>query len=545
MFCENCGQQIPDGSTFCSNCGAPAGKPAQEMPVEQQPVEQPVEQQPVEQPVQEQAPFDPQDQFNASAQQYEPAPAAPKQPVSPKTKKIIMFSAIGAGALAVILVALFVFIIPAISNANKLSLADYCTVQFDGIDYDKSSESSSEADKAEKKLTDGKLSGYITWDTAKFAKDADIPEDKASSILGDFKDCFNADYFINGEEYYSNRFEDLGKDDTVKVTFKYDDSDSSDSAYGELISKAAKQAAEKKFDELEKTYGVKFKRETTSHEFKLNDVLDEQGIALKGITEVKLLDYIKSENLITNSDDLSGDVTVSVKEFEFTESGYKFTHADSSSYVYIYENDNEIGDVRLEFDNEYYLKNGDTVKLTLDEYSVSSMLNKGIKLTGDPVSYTVKAEEPTTEAETTEPTTVPASTGATEATGTTSEVKGMSLAEAQKNAEGLKDFALANLEKQDSKITAGDKVTVKNIYYCDKPTSDYRRIVFIYQDETAKFFRAVEINPEYLSVENGKVVSSSDYFSKSREADTLEQAVENCWYLSKNYSKFYTNTKIL
>ena len=151
MFCENCGQQIPDGSTFCSNCGAPAGKPAQEMPVEQQPVEQPVEQQPVEQPVQEQAPFDPQDQFNASAQQYEPAPAAPKQPVSPKTKKIIMFSAIGAGALAVILVALFVFIIPAISNANKLSLADYCTVQFDGIDYDKSSESSSEADKAEKK----------------------------------------------------------------------------------------------------------------------------------------------------------------------------------------------------------------------------------------------------------------------------------------------------------------------------------------------------------------------------------------------------------
>ena len=209
--------------------------------------------------------------------------------------------------------------------------------------------------------------------------------------------------------------------------------------------------------------------------------------------------------------------------------------------MYIYENDNEIGDVRLEFDNEYYLKNGDTVKLTLDEYSVSSMLDKGIKLTGDPVSYTVKAEEPTTEAETT----VPASTGATEATGTTAEVKGMSLDEAKKNAEGLKDFALANLEKQDSKITKGDKITVKNIYYCDKPTSDYRRIVFIYQDETAKFFRAVEINPEYLSVENGKVVSSSDYFSKSKEADTLEKAVENCWYLSKNYSKFYTNTKIL
>lgn len=535
MYCENCGQQIPDGSTFCSNCGAPAGQPAQ--------------QQPVEQPVQEQAPFDPQDQFNATAQQYEPAaPAAPKQPMSPKTKKIIMFSAIGAGALAVILVALFVFIIPAINNANKRSLADYCTVQFYGIDYDNSSESSnSEADKQERKLTDGKLSGTITWDTAKFAKDNDIPEDKASSILSDFKDCFSTDYYINGEKYYSNSFEDLSKDDTLKVTFSYFDGDSSDSEYGELLNKAAKQAAEKQFDELEKTYGVKFKRETTSREFKISDLLDEQGITLKGITEVKLLDYIKNENLITNSDDLSGDVTVSVKEFEFTESGYKFTHSDSSSYVYIYENDNEIGDVRLEFDNEYYLKNGDTVKLTLSEYSVSTMLSKGVKLTGDPVSYTVKAEEPTTEAETT----VPASTGttdatgATEATGTTKEVKGMSLDEAKKNAEGLRDFLLENVEKQDSKITKGDKVTVKNIYYCDKPTSDYRRIVFIYQDETAKFFRAIEINPEYLSVDNGKVVSSSDYFSKSNEADTLEQAVENCWYLSKNYSQFYTNTKIL
>ncbi len=121
----------------------------------------------------------------------------------------------------------------------------------------------------------------------------------------------------------------------------------------------------------------------------------------------------------------------------------------------------------------------------------------------------------------------------------------MSLDEAKKNAEGLKEYAMANIEKQDSKVTKGDKITVKNIYYCDKPTSDYRRVVFIYQDETAKFFRAIEINPEYLSVENGKVVSSSDYFSKSKEADTLEQAVENCWYLSKAYSQFYTNTKIL
>jgi hypothetical protein len=49
MFCESCGSQVPDGQSFCSNCGAPvvqaapqpAAQPAQ--PVYQQPVAQPVQ----------------------------------------------------------------------------------------------------------------------------------------------------------------------------------------------------------------------------------------------------------------------------------------------------------------------------------------------------------------------------------------------------------------------------------------------------------------------------------------------------------------------
>lgn len=50
MFCESCGSFIPDGQSFCSNCGAPASQPAA------QPVSQPVAAaqpvQPVAQPVQ-------------------------------------------------------------------------------------------------------------------------------------------------------------------------------------------------------------------------------------------------------------------------------------------------------------------------------------------------------------------------------------------------------------------------------------------------------------------------------------------------------------
>lgn len=40
MICKNCGAQIPDGSSFCTECGAPV----QQEPVQQEPVQQQYEQ---------------------------------------------------------------------------------------------------------------------------------------------------------------------------------------------------------------------------------------------------------------------------------------------------------------------------------------------------------------------------------------------------------------------------------------------------------------------------------------------------------------------
>jgi len=43
MFCTNCGTQLPEGSRFCSQCGAPqaaSAQPAYQQPVYQQPVYQ-------------------------------------------------------------------------------------------------------------------------------------------------------------------------------------------------------------------------------------------------------------------------------------------------------------------------------------------------------------------------------------------------------------------------------------------------------------------------------------------------------------------------
>lgn len=80
MFCTHCGNQIPDNSSFCPNCGRtveqqpvqqPTYQPEQpvyrqpEQPVYQQPVQQPVYQQPVGQPMYQQPAQQPQKKSSA------------------------------------------------------------------------------------------------------------------------------------------------------------------------------------------------------------------------------------------------------------------------------------------------------------------------------------------------------------------------------------------------------------------------------------------------------------------------------------------------
>ncbi len=49
MFCKNCGKQQPDGSKFCTGCGASLEQKAgHEQPIQQQ-YQQPIQQQPIQQ----------------------------------------------------------------------------------------------------------------------------------------------------------------------------------------------------------------------------------------------------------------------------------------------------------------------------------------------------------------------------------------------------------------------------------------------------------------------------------------------------------------
>lgn len=142
MFCLNCGEQLPEGTKFCTKCGAPvASQPAPsavDLNKEMQSVPQPSQPfgastQPMGQPdVQPQQPFgaQPQQPFGAQQPQYgapqqqygaqqqfggqQPAYAAPVygQPVAVKKKVVPVVIGVCAAAVVAFLIVLFTVIIP-------------------------------------------------------------------------------------------------------------------------------------------------------------------------------------------------------------------------------------------------------------------------------------------------------------------------------------------------------------------------------------------------------------------------------------------------
>lgn len=546
MFCENCGHQVREGERFCEACGAPLQPVAPVQPAQQQaeqpaqPFEQPA-QQPIEQPAQ---PFEQPAQpnpFDAPTQQYTPTPAqpAPKKPMSKKTKMILLICGIGAAVLTAFLIVLFTAIIPAAQNAGKLDLKDYIIAKFDNV-YD--------SDEV-KQLSDGKINGWFTVDVEKFIKEQKLPEDTDpyDTALMEFYNI--ADIRLEkktGEvnpEDYSNYFYGAKQDDVFTVIISWP------TEGGALAESYKRQLAG-----IESRYGVGFKTENVSFDVKLADELSREGITVLVPQETDLLGYIKKNNLIETKGDTDGRLSVSVKKFETTIGDFVFKHDSDSTSVEIYDKNNKhIDNFYLEFSDTYRLKNGDTVTLGYDNYYVNYLVNKGIALTGEKITYTVSgsvtattAPATTAPAGSTPAATTPATTAPAASTPSTQpKEEGMTAAEAKANAGLLKGYLMEYVYENDSKAKQGDKIDIKNIYYCHSTDSSYRRIVFIYENTTGKYFRALETAPEYLTVKNGKLDASMAYFSESDPGKTLAEATENNWYLSETYRKFYDITKIL
>lgn len=416
MFCSKCGNQIPENSAFCENCGTPVRIP--EQPAGDASY-QPKHEEQTEAPEYSQAPASPQEQFPDEPQQYPnqpqqqypnqpqqygyaPAPAPVKKPMSPKTKKIIIFSAIGAGALAIILVALFVFIIPAIKDANttKIKLADYRTIRFENIDYDNPS--------AKNEVLDGKIAGTVVWNAEKLAKDINVDKNVAEKILSNYANSLSKEHKLNGKSF-SSSFSGASKDDIITATvFWPGDGD------GNILSQLAEKSINNRVEQLEDQYDIKIVRETTTAEIKISDVLEEQNITVTQPVEVDMLGKIVDGGYIEVVPDYDEYCELKTKKFSFEDNGFKFTHDIGSGDVNILKDGKEIASVYLNFSDKYYLKNNDKVTISIDSYYVTSLEEKGLKLTRDIIDYTVKYEAettaPTTEPETTAPTTAPATT---------------------------------------------------------------------------------------------------------------------------------------
>ena len=510
MFCEKCGNLISGNERFCEKCGAPVpgAEQAQAAPADSNAQPQA-------------APADPNAQGNYG---YTPMPpAAPRKPLSPKAKKAILFGSIGAGVLAALLIVLFVAIIPAIKRAkeeaSKIDITKYLTIRADDVDKDDENPS----------VMDGHIDGKITWNYEAFAKDTKWDDNKpctAETFLDSISEYLTYEVQQDDGEVTSSRyFDDAKSDTTFKVTVIWPSKNSSnnsnsnldDYGLGQAFQQRAVEAANEQIKSMEERCGIKFKHSKKTRTLEVGKELEKQNITIDVPVEIDLLSYIKENGLFIQNGYKSGNLSVTVDKFETEISGYKFIKDDDSRYtdVKIYKGDEYISSFDFDYSDTSYLDDGTTVTLSYDSSDVSYIADKGISLIGSDVTITLKAPDPFT------------------------------AESAKTNVEALKTYFNEEVFNSDSSASTGDSIELKNIYFCSKKDSDYSYLVFVYYNATQKYYQTAEVNTEYVYMKDNKFVNEYGSLSTNSSDKTLAGAVENCWYLSKSYSKYYNNTQIL
>ncbi|MBQ3987949.1 MAG: hypothetical protein II629_04240, partial [Ruminococcus sp.] len=143
----------------------------------------------------------------------------------------------------------------------------------------------------------------------------------------------------------------------------------------------------------------------------VGDMLRQKNVTVKQPVEVDLLRYIADNGLFAEEVKSDGKVSVSVAPFETKVNGYTFVLSKGSlSVLVVDDKDFKIGRFDLEMSNSVNLRSGDVVTLKYDSYAKRSMIDKGVVLQGDSVTYTVKTPAVTTVPTTVAPTTVPPTT---------------------------------------------------------------------------------------------------------------------------------------
>ncbi len=349
MFCEKCGNEIIEGNKFCTKCGAPvpaneqpAQAPAAETPVvdNQAPANTEVVTEPVSQEVQTPAVENAQQQpviptapqnpaYNVNNQTIPTAPVTsvskpPKKPMSKKAKMAIIFSSIGAGILAIILVVLFFLIIP---KATKIDPKDYIKVDFDesnryegqaaaivSIDYEEI------IDKYSKNPNIYKV--YDILEHCDLSAKVIKADDATPNSIDTTKYDYYYDTSINCKVY------NISSGDTIEVTLTWDkDQDS----LNEI--KRYEKNAKISFDKSDKTFNISVEKE-----------LEKDLITLEESVDVDLFGYIKNHALLKTVGTKSN-LSLVLSDFTFDQGNYTFTFsADDYNKLKITDSDNnEVG----------------------------------------------------------------------------------------------------------------------------------------------------------------------------------------------------------
>ena len=529
MFCEKCGNQIKDGDLFCQKCGAPVPgqtpvQAAEQTAEQVQEVQQAASQAPEQAPQQAQqfapapeqaqqyAPAPEQAQQYApapgQAQQVAPAPKAPRKPLSPKMKKIIIFGGAGVAVLAAFLIVLFTVIIPAAREASRIDITKYYTIKIDGVDKEEENPS----------VLDGKIDGRFGIDYKKFAEENKVDEKKAEDYLDRLSDMLNVKVVKDGEDV-SGYLDDVKAEDVYTITVEWPTDGGSaemdaiserlnDYGFGSLSDSID---PEKKIEKIENELGVEFKHKPLSCEIKVADALDAQGIKLAVPTEMNVLGYIKDNNLFVQEGHRSGDISLSIKKFETTFGDFTVSKPDDEYYtnVTVKKGNKEVGSFDIEMSNHNYLKSNEEITVSYDSYDVSSLADKGVVLTGDKITYTVVGPEEFT-----------------------ADV-------AKNNVEALKTFFNDNVKKEDWKADEKDQITLNNIYYSTN-SDDRAYVVYVYTNATQKYSKTMYMDAEYLYMEDG-TLKNDGYCGTGSSGKDVKEAVSYCSYLKSPY----TSTQIL
>lgn len=383
MFCEKCGNKLGEGDAFCEKCGAPVTQ------------DNPVPETGNANPINQEVPQNPTFENNSDVNFQQPAQPNPVQ-AQPKVKKPFPTKiVIICGVAAVVIAGIIVTLCTLIPYLNRIKPEEYIKVEFDEetlydgyasadvyIDDD-AIENEKVSDDKKSDIDYGKYADNISkGDWGSVLNDAVDDYSKSQASVSSILDYCNVTAYLkdaktesttgdDSDESYtvtSATVENIGKDDTIVVELKWDNSED----------------AKKDISEYESTLGIQFDKSDVKKEFKVSDILKENNLTLKEITEVDILKYISDNKLIKTYGVSDGDYSIDIDPFEYKVNDDYTLKYESGSSIDVYDkNDDYVDYFYLDIDgNTRYLDEGDTVTIKTDQEIIdgTSLLIKASSL---------------------------------------------------------------------------------------------------------------------------------------------------------------------